>query len=178
MIQFVATLTGDASNSAAVGGEGGGDVEQLISYLNSISDKIDTGAKEGLEAAALLVVKEIMGAIQQSGAVSSGQLLRSVTASAVQSSTDGFNVTAGSNLVYASFIENGRSAGKMPPVDSIMTWMASKGITPSPHIAYLIAQKIGEQGYVGKHPFETGIARAESKVTGIINEAVEKNVNR
>src|SRR5574344_859556 len=61
---------------------------------------------------------------------------------------------------YWYYVENGRKAGKMPPLSAIMNWIGVKPITPysvNGHIptkkglAYLIARKIGRDGIKGNN---------------------------
>ena len=57
---------------------------------------------------------------------------------------------------YWKWIENGRKPGKMPPPDSLISWIKSKGIQPKKGIAvkslaFLIARKIGRVGIKPKH---------------------------
>lgn len=56
---------------------------------------------------------------------------------------------------YWKYLENGRKAGKMPPVDAILKWIQTKpivpqtisGKVPSPkQVAFMIARKIGRDG--------------------------------
>lgn len=62
---------------------------------------------------------------------------------------------------YWYYVENGRKAGKMPPIDNILEWVRIKPILPYPdddghlptprQLAFLIARKIGEEGTKGTH---------------------------
>lgn len=64
---------------------------------------------------------------------------------------------------YWKFVENGRRAGKMPPINAILNWIKVKPIVPraingripdTRQLAFLIARKIGNEGYKGRHPIE------------------------
>ena len=64
---------------------------------------------------------------------------------------------------YWKYVEYGRRAGKMPPADKIKEWIRVKPIIPNPingkipdtkQLAFLIARKIGREGFEGKHPIE------------------------
>jgi hypothetical protein len=64
---------------------------------------------------------------------------------------------------YWYYVDNGRKAGKMPPISKIEEWIKIKPITlrsfgksqksiPSPRsVAFLIARKIGREGTKGTH---------------------------
>lgn len=63
-------------------------------------------------------------------------------------------------LDYWKYVENGRKAGKMPPISAIEKWIEVKPVLPRPNIdgdlptqkqlAYLIARKIGLEGTKGR----------------------------
>lgn len=64
---------------------------------------------------------------------------------------------------YWKFVENGRRAGKMPPIDAILNWIKVKPIVPraingripdTRQLAFLIARKIGREGTEGRYPIE------------------------
>ena len=71
---------------------------------------------------------------------------------------------------YWWFGENGRKAGKMPPIESVLKWIRIKRIIPRPlngelptqeQLAFLIARKIGRYGVVGKHPWKHTLEEAQ-----------------
>lgn len=62
---------------------------------------------------------------------------------------------------YWKYVEYGRKAGKMPPIDVIENWIKVKQIVPEPvngkvpdtrQLAFLIARKIGREGIQGRKP--------------------------
>lgn len=61
---------------------------------------------------------------------------------------------------YFQYAENGRKAGKMPPVNEILKWIQIKHLVPSTRngkvpttnqLAFAISKKIAEKGTKGKH---------------------------
>ena len=60
---------------------------------------------------------------------------------------------------YWYYVENGRKAGKWPPIQNILDWIKIKPVLPRPNaegklptpqqLAFLIARKIGEEGTEG-----------------------------
>ena len=61
---------------------------------------------------------------------------------------------------YWKYVENGRRAGKMPPISAIEKWIEIKPVLPRPYngklpttkqLAFLIARSIGENGIEPKH---------------------------
>ena len=77
---------------------------------------------------------------------------------------------------YWRYVEYGRRAGKMPPIDAIAKWITVKQIIPNPingrvpdtrQLAFLIARKIGREGFEGRKP-----------ITNIVNsDAMESLIN-
>lgn len=86
---------------------------------------------------------------------------------------------------YWKYVEYGRKAGKMPPIDAIAEWIRIKPIVPEPingkvpdtrQLAYLIARKIGREGLKGRKPL-TNIVYSdavESIIQDIKNEIVRQ----
>lgn len=98
------------------------------------------------------------------GINASYKLLNSVE-TVVRRNDDEFTVTI--NLEdYWIYVENGRKAGKFPPIDKILEWIRIKPVIPytdsrgrlptEEQLAFLIARKIAEQGTEGRKVlFET-----------------------
>lgn len=85
---------------------------------------------------------------------------------------------------YCQFVENGRKAGKMPPIDAIKRWMLVKpvvpkagknGKIPTPNqTAYLIARSIGEKGIPAGHQLSDTLQKDSS----IINQLEQLIINQ
>lgn len=98
-------------------------------------------------------------ALQNKGIDASGTL--SQTASSMVE-IDGTKLIISLNLEpYWKYVEYGRRAGKMPPIDAILNWIKIKPIVPNPingkvpdtrQLAFLIARKIGREGIKGRKP--------------------------
>lgn len=93
------------------------------------------------------------------GINASYKLLNSVETT-VKRNDDEFIVTI--NLEpYWYYVENGRKAGRFPPIDKILEWIRIKPVIPysdsrgrlptEEQLAFLISRKIAEQGTEGKH---------------------------
>lgn len=103
---------------------------------------------------------------------------------------------------YLMIIENGRKAGKQPPIANILNWIEVKKILPRPingrditkcSLAYLIARHIGKSGIPAKHlisktfdqlleNYEVRIREAivldeENKVLGILQTTFANDPN-
>lgn len=86
---------------------------------------------------------------------------------------------------YWKYVEYGRRAGKMPPIDAIVEWVRIKPIIPNPingkipdsrQLAYLIARKIGREGVEGRKPLTNTIYsnEVENLIQDIKNEIVRQ----
>lgn len=82
---------------------------------------------------------------------------------------------------YWKYVEYGRRAGKMPPIDAIAKWIKIKPVIPDPingkvpdtrQLAFLIARKIGREGIEGRYPLRKAIYsdRMESVIEDIKHE--------
>lgn len=125
-------------------------------------------------------------ALQNKGIDASGTL--SQTASSTIE-IDGTKLIISLNLEpYWKYVEYGRRAGKMPPIDAIARWITIKPIVPNPingrvpdtrQLAFLIARKIGRDGIEGRKPItemvysdtvETMLNDIKSAIVGQLKE--------
>lgn len=81
------------------------------------------GAADGLKAFGMKIVAQAKANLKNNGSVAFGHLRNSGRTVAQADGT----VDAGFYIGYAEFVEYGRRAGKMPPVDSIYEWVRKKG---------------------------------------------------
>lgn len=87
---------------------------------------------------------------------------------------------------YFKYVENGRGAGKFPPIDKIKEWIRVKPIIPRPmkngklptenQLAYLIGRKIAKEGYEGKHPLEKSIEDVNQEMLMTIKMAIMEDI--
>ena len=92
---------------------------------------------------------------------------------------------------YWKYLENGRAAGKMPPIDAILNWIRVKPIVPiavsgkvpsANQLAFLIARKIGRDGTPATHLLNKTYDTPESdviidKLIFLIIEQIENEIN-
>ena len=91
-------------------------------------------------------------------------------------------------LEYWKYIENGRKAGKMPPIDAIEKWVEIKPVLPRPRsngklptqrqLAYLIARKIGLEGIAPKPILAENVENLNDVFLPLIEEAIAKDIQR
>lgn len=92
---------------------------------------------------------------------------------------------------YWYYVENGRKAGKMPPIDKIAEWIEVKHIVPQVRngieggvhkvptvrqLAYLIARKIGNEGTTGTHFFSKAKEDTLSYFQASIENAIREDM--
>ena len=85
---------------------------------------------------------------------------------------------------YYKYVEEGRSAGRFPPVSKILEWIKVKPILPTPdrngklptenQLAFLIGRKIANEGFQGTYDLEHTMEEVDYST--IIEEAMDKDV--
>ena len=87
---------------------------------------------------------------------------------------------------YWKYANDGRRPGKMPPVNVIADWVRRRNITPyalkngklptEDQLAFMIARKIGNEGYDGIHFLEKSIDEQKSYWDNKISEAISNDI--
>ena len=123
------------------------------------------------------------------GKVASGKL-RNFTVEIVQDEK-WFNIVFNIEH-YWKYVENGRSPGKFPPIDAILSWIRIKPVVPHPirnrvpttkQLAFLIARSIAQKGIQPTHALQNTLASPqvanliEQLCNYIINE-IEKQIDQ
>ena len=120
------------------------------------------------------------------GINASYKLLNSVE-TVVRRNDDEFTVTI--NLEdYWYYVENGRKAGRFPPIDKILEWIRVKPVIPysdsrgrlptEESLAFLISRKIAEQGTDGKHILAETITELNSIYLPKLQRALDEDFAR
>ena len=88
---------------------------------------------------------------------------------------------------YWYYVENGRRAGKMPPIDNILNWIRVKPVLPRPNaegklptpqqLAFLIARKIGEEGTEGTQDLRKATDTIWDTFEDRLYEAIDEDVD-
>lgn len=88
-------------------------------------------------------------------------------------------------LSYWKYVEYGRRAGKMPPIQAIMDWIKVKPVIPREingqlpterQLAFLIARSIGENGTEGKHVLEKANTKTQEQMIESIKQAFLEDI--
>ena len=117
--------------------------------------------------------------------IASGDLLNSVE---YVIDRDGYTYTVSLMLKdYWYFVENGRKAGKWPPMDAILSWIKAKPVLPRPNakgklptpqqLAFLIARKIGEEGTEGTQDLRKATDTIWDTFEDRLYEAIDEDVD-
>ena len=130
-----------------------GALDNIGSSRNTNPDKIiNNQLEELLERFAIETVEDIRKSIDEKELNASGNLKASVAPTIV---AKGNNITTLKIDMadYWEAAETGRRSGKMPPVQSIMDWIANKpinvnGIKGNNSLAWAIAKSIAKQGTI------------------------------
>lgn len=88
---------------------------------------------------------------------------------------------------YWYYVENGRKAGKWPPIDNILRWITVKPVLPRPNaegklptpqqLAFLIARKIGEEGTEGTQDLRKATDTIWDTFEERLYEAIDEDVD-
>ena len=69
---------------------------------------------------------------------------------------------------HSLFVDQGRNSGKRPPISAILQWIEDKRIVPTDiskqSLAFLIARKIGNEGWKPKNTYPNGV------ISSVINQ--------
>ena len=88
---------------------------------------------------------------------------------------------------YWYYVENGRRAGKWPPIQNILDWIKIKPVLPRPNakgklptpqqLAFLIARKIGEEGTEGTQDLRKATDTIWDTFEDRLYEAIDEDVD-
>lgn len=119
--------------------------------------------------------------------IASGDLLKNIEFN-IKTSNSTYSVIF-SMEDYWWYVENGRKAGKWPPIDKILEWVTvkpvlpreRKGELPTPkeleQLAFLIARKIGEEGTEGTGDLSYSIDKVFERYREKIYTAIYDDVD-
>lgn len=157
-------------------------------------------ARKGLQEAGLEIIADAKENLRNNRSVATGLLRASGKVQKIQGDPDAIDVGFFSQKSkgYAFFVEYGRRAGKMPPVDEIFAYLkktrsrhnlkanlkiinarARKPKTAADYlykVAWAMAKAIGKRG-TRPHPFFTpAVKKNEKKVADAIAKAIQEDI--
>lgn len=145
-----------------------------------------TYLKEVLERYGEAFIKNAQQNLISRDAVASGNLIQSMEIDNIEINDRMMSVTL-SLADYWYYVENGRKAGKMPPISAIEKWIEVKPVIPKvmknrkiPTVrqqAFAIARSIGKKGTKPKKFFEKAKTQTWKQFKDAIAEAIDKDIH-
>ena len=144
----------DKLDNGAISIEG---LDQVLKALDQTSPLVKEAAMRGLKKGGLDIIADAQGNLRSNGSVVTGLLRLSGKVQKVgESSLDvGFFDTTNKGTGYAYYVENGRRAGKLPPVDELIQYAHKKlrlSAQDAVSAGWALAKAIAKKG-TKPHPF-------------------------
>ena len=159
--------------------------KELYENMQKRMDLSTEAGRKALQTAGLKIVAEAKENLRKNRSVVTGMLRASGKVQKVANDAD--SVDAGffgdqSRGGYAYYVENGRRAGKMPPVDEIAQWFKKKhriaDMKEALSRAWGLAKRIAREG-TQPHPFfKPAIESTKKDVEQILKEAIKKEIDK
>lgn len=127
-------------------------------------------------------IKNAEANLMENDSNASGQLQRSMKLDKIVIDEKQMRVTVELED-YWYYVENGRKAGKMPPIQPIIDWIENKPVPPKvegltvKQQAYAIARGIGKNGTQPRPFFKKAVEQTWKQFKDEIAEAVQTDVN-
>jgi len=123
-----------------------GDIQRIITRLARMNRNISQGVQREVSHSALAIQRMAKQSLTEQGAVSTGRLRSSL---GIRFTVDRLGAVIGTDVNYASDVEQGQKPGHWPNVGDLMRWVRRK-ITSDrkliPRLTYLIGKKIHDKG--------------------------------
>lgn len=138
-----------------------------------------------MEEMAIAIRNEYQDNLIRNDRIASGDLLNNIE---YEITRDDFTVTIYVKMKdYWYYVENGRKAGKWPPIQNILDWIKIKPVLPRPNaegklptpqqLAFLIARKIGEEGTEGTQDLRKATDTIWDTFEDRLYEAIDEDVD-
>lgn len=138
-----------------------------------------------MEEMAIAIRNEYQDNLIRNDRIASGDLLNNIE---YEITRDDFTVTIYVKMRdYWYYVENGRKAGKWPPIQNILDWIKIKPVLPRPNaegklptpqqLAFLIARKIGEEGTEGTQDLRKATDTIWDTFEDRLYEAIDADVD-
>ena len=176
---------------------------ELYANMQRRMDLTTTAGREALQKAGLAIVKAAKDNLKSNRSIATGALRASGKVQTVQGDPDAVDAgffSTNSKGGYAFFVEFGRRAGRIPPVDELKQWLnkkkdahrfrasvkiinanSRKPKTPDAILlsrAWAIAKSIARKG-TRPHPFfKPAIESTKREVEAILKEAIKKETDK
>ena len=138
-----------------------------------------------MEEMAIAIRNEYQDSLIRNDRIASGDLLNNIE---YEITRGDFTYTIYVKMKdYWYYVENGRKAGKWPPIDNILNWIRVKPVLPRPNaegklptpqqLAFLIARKIGEEGTEGTQDLRKATDTIWDTFEDRLYEAIDEDVD-
>ena len=138
-----------------------------------------------MEEMAIAIRNEYQDNLIRNDRIASGDLLNNIE---YEITRGDFTVTIYVKMRdYWYYVENGRKAGKWPPIQNILDWIKIKPVLPRPNaegklptpqqLAFLIARKIGEEGTEGTQDLRKATDTIWDTFEDRLYEAIDEDVD-
>lgn len=156
-------------------------LDKLNQAMAKSSTEVQEAVIKGFETFGANVIADAQMNLRQNTSVVTGLLRQS---GKVQKVNDGKSVdigffdTTNRNSGYALYVENGRRAGKFPPVDELVQWARKKfrlDMRAAKSVGFAVAKKIAEQGSAPHPFFQPAVKKNTNSLTEIIKKVLQRN---
>lgn len=154
-------------------------VDELLKALAKCDREIVEEAMQGIEAGATDLIADAKENLRDNSSIVTGLLRKSGRVERKKDDiTAGFFDTTNRNSGYALFVENGRRAGKFPPLDEMAAWAYKKFHLQDWKLArtagFFIARKIAMEGSEPHPFFGPAVKKNQNKIVNAVRNAVRR----
>ena len=155
-------------------------LDKVLKALAKCDKDVTEAAMKGMEAGGMNIIADSQQNLRANGSVVTGLLRESGRVI-----RNGDDITVGffdttNKTGYAEYVEYGRRAGKMPPVDTLKAWAYKKfhlrDWKAAASMAWAIATEIARNG-TQPHPFfGPAVKKNYKKILNAVRDAVRKKI--
>lgn len=155
-------------------------LDRVLKALAKCDKEVVDAAMKGLEAGGMNIILDAQQNLRANGSNVTGLLSNSGrTIRKGNDITVGFFDTT-NKTGYAEYVEYGRRAGKMPPVDMLKAWTYKKfhlrDWKAATSMAWAIATEIARKGTVPHPFFGPAVKKNYNKIVNAVRDAVRKKI--
>lgn len=146
-------------------------ISECIQEMNVGFDATEKQALRGLKAVAQRILSEAQQSIKKQRITAFGQLINSGSVI-----VEGDKVDVGFTAKHAPFVEYGRKAGRMPPIQIIKAWARRKlrvSEKEADSVAFSVARKIAREGTKAQPFLMPAYEKAKSMIPEIMKKFVK-----
>ena len=155
-------------------------LDRVLKALSKCSKDVTDAALKGLEAGGMNIIVDA-----QQNLKANGSNVTSLLSNSGRTIRKGDDITVGffdttNKTGYAEYVEYGRRAGKMPPVDMLKAWAYKKfhlrDWKAATSMAWAIAKEIARKGTVPHPFFGPAVKKNYTKILNAVRDSVRKKI--